>query len=155
MGKIDKDGREILDTTPVAIPLRLRRIDTIVDTVRNVIASERYKAYANEMGVETPEEADDFDVGDDYDPRSPYELTYDQELEGLYADGKGPDYTPRDPREHGGTKKTAGADEEPRSGGAKRVRGGRESPEQDEEGAPRAKRQAPRKPRNLVTEDEE
>lgn len=70
---LDQDGREVLDTTPVAPPVGYRRQPSMVENIRAMIRSEKLRQEAAEAGYETFEEADDFDVGDDYDPTSPYE----------------------------------------------------------------------------------
>lgn len=69
--------REVLDPTPVKIPLKYTNIDQR-DTVRQFIRQELSRRVAD-AGHESFEEADDFDVADDYDPTSPYEI----EFEGL------------------------------------------------------------------------
>lgn len=70
---LDDDGSEVLDTTPVAIPVRFSRAETIVEQVRRLVAGELSGA-ATLAGFESFDEADDFDVGDDYEPSSRYEL---------------------------------------------------------------------------------
>ena len=75
---LNERGHEVLDDTPVTIPLRWSRPPSKLDEIRahlKIISRE-----AAQNGDETFEEADDFDVGDDYDPRSPWELSVDQEL---------------------------------------------------------------------------
>lgn len=78
----DERNREILDDTPVSLPIGFRRPPTLQETIRALVRTEVSKRAANE-GLETFEEADDFNVGDDYDPTSPWELDYDQESEPL------------------------------------------------------------------------
>lgn len=48
-----------------------------IERIRALIRSERLAAEAAAAGAETWEEADDFDVGDDYDPTSPYEEMFE------------------------------------------------------------------------------
>lgn len=75
--RLDDLGREVLDNSPVAIPLRFRRQENLASEVQRLV--QHYISTAAEaQGHETFEEADDFDVGDDYDPHSPYELDEDQ-----------------------------------------------------------------------------
>lgn len=78
MSYLDDNGHEVLDSTPIAVPVKFRGISH-EDTIRQIIRQELSRA-AQEDGDESFEEADDFDVGDDYDPMSPWELTADQEL---------------------------------------------------------------------------
>lgn len=68
---------EDLDYTPVSIPLRFTRKSSLSEVVRHMVRSEQLAKAAEEMGYETFEEADDFDVGDDYDPHSPYEMEHE------------------------------------------------------------------------------
>lgn len=72
MAILNEHGAEVLDDTPVAVPLRLHQ-PTMYDYVRKMIR-EQMSREAADNGEETFEEADDFMVGDDYDPQSPYEL---------------------------------------------------------------------------------
>lgn len=83
------EGKEVLDTTPVARNIPWSRPLTIQEQIQRYIRMEMSRD-ASEHGNETFEEADDFDVGDDYDPRSPWELSADQESverERLMEDG--------------------------------------------------------------------
>jgi len=79
MGWFSKRQRkvEVLDETPVSIPLRLTRESGFNDLVRAMIRSEELRKAAEASGNETFDEADDFDVGDDFDPTSPYEESFD------------------------------------------------------------------------------
>lgn len=70
-------GKEFPDPTPVAPPLGYVKQDSLAKKMREMIMSEQLKAAAREAGVETFEEADDFNVGDDYDPTSPWEEEFD------------------------------------------------------------------------------
>lgn len=74
--KLDENGWEKLDDTPVEIPVGFERPLTLEEQVRRLMATEyqRVSALQGMDGVETPEEADDFDVEDDpIDPNTPYE----------------------------------------------------------------------------------
>lgn len=68
------------DPTPVAIPAGFRRPPTLAEQVARLVRSERFNQQAREAGFETFEEADDFDVGDDIDPATPYEPYFDPAL---------------------------------------------------------------------------
>lgn len=74
---LDEFGREIPDPTPMAPPVGYKRAPTMVEIIRQQIQGEKLAQAAREMGKETWEEADDFDVGDDFDPSSPWEEQYD------------------------------------------------------------------------------
>lgn len=75
--RLDALGREIPDPTPLAPPLGYRKQASIFDQVRAMVLSDKLAAEAEAAGFETLEEADDFDVGDDFDPRSPFEFPDD------------------------------------------------------------------------------
>lgn len=76
--RLNADGHEILDNSPVAIPVKFKRVDAITQKVAELVQGE-FSRLAEKEGYETFEDADDFDVGDDYDPHSPYELNEEQE----------------------------------------------------------------------------
>lgn len=79
MATLDNNGREILDQTPRAIPLRALRNRNRTEDLRALVRQEMSRL-AQEQGHESFEEADDFEVGDDFDPDSPYELGFDPEI---------------------------------------------------------------------------
>lgn len=93
---LDELGREILDGTPVAPPVGYKQTIPLAQQIREMVRSEHLRIAAEKSGMETFEEADDFDVGDDYDPSSPYELIF----EGLPADAPPP--APPSPQVTGG-----------------------------------------------------
>lgn len=74
---LDEFGREIPDPTPMAPPVGYRRAPTMAEIIRQQIQGEALARAAREMGKESWEEADDFDIGDDYDPTSPWEEQFD------------------------------------------------------------------------------
>lgn len=71
------DGQELPDPTPVAPPVGYKKQPSMADIIREQV---RLAKLAEEAGVETFEEANDFEVGDDFDPDSPYET---EELDGM------------------------------------------------------------------------
>lgn len=75
-----RDGREYPDPTPVAPPIGFVRQPTLAETMRQMVRSEALKRAARESGMETFEEADDFEIGDDYDPKSPYEEVFEPQI---------------------------------------------------------------------------
>lgn len=74
------EGRETPDPTPMQPPLGYFKQPTMVDHIRNLIRSERLREAAEAGGAESFEEADDFNVGDDYDPHSGYETEFEPEI---------------------------------------------------------------------------
>ncbi|QXP07906.1 MAG: hypothetical protein [Arizlama microvirus] len=77
--KLTDTGAEINNDPPVAVPANYKRPLTLAEQVRLMCRTQLSQMAANE-GHETWEEADDFDVGDDFDPSSPHELIFDPEL---------------------------------------------------------------------------
>lgn len=77
--RLNDRGRELLDSTPMAPPVGYKPQPSMVEIIRAQIVSEKLAREAEELGLETFEEADDFDVEDDYDPSTPYEEMFDPE----------------------------------------------------------------------------
>lgn len=75
--KYDNNGRELMDPTPIAPPIGYKKSASISEQIRSMIRSERLREEAEGAGYESFEEADDFDVGDDFDPKSPYEEVFE------------------------------------------------------------------------------
>lgn len=74
--KLNDRGEEKLDPTPMAIPVGFERPLTMEQQVARLMRSQyEMQAKIRDMtGVETPEEADDFDIEDDpIDMTTPYE----------------------------------------------------------------------------------
>lgn len=84
---IDSEGREILDPTPMEPPVGYSRQPSLSEQIREMVRSEKLRQEAEAAGMETFEEADDFDVGDDYDPTSPYENDFDPPIEEMKKAG--------------------------------------------------------------------
>lgn len=74
---LNDKGQLVPDPVPMAPPIGYRATPSMIEIVRQqVLAVSRDAAM---QGMETEEEADDFDVGDDPELRSPYEI--DEETE--------------------------------------------------------------------------
>lgn len=78
--RLDEEGREILDPTPMAIPAGFKRPDSIADQVRRLVRSHELARAAEAAGLETFEESEDFDIDETFDPHTPYELQWDPVL---------------------------------------------------------------------------
>lgn len=77
---LDKFGHETPDPTPMAPPVGYVRQPTMVDIIRQQIQSHKLAQEAEAAGLETWEEANDFDIPDDpIPPGSPWEEIYDPE----------------------------------------------------------------------------
>lgn len=68
---------EVPDPTPVAPPVGYKKQPSMVEYIRDMVRSEKLRQEAEAAGYETFEESEDFDVGDDNDPTSPWENEYD------------------------------------------------------------------------------
>lgn len=76
----DAQGREIPDPNPLELPLGFKRPETLAEQVQRLVRNS-VSEYARLHGHETFEESEDFDVGDDFDPSTPYELDFDPVLQ--------------------------------------------------------------------------
>lgn len=70
-------GEEIPDSTKPEIPLGFKKPESLAEQVARLVKSAQLREQALASGHETFEEADDFEVGEDYDPKSPYEESFD------------------------------------------------------------------------------
>lgn len=83
---LDENGHEIPDQTRLTLPLNFKRPETLAEQVQRLVRTH-VSAEAAQAGAESFEEAEDFDVGDDIDPTSPYEEHFDPVLgKGITAD---------------------------------------------------------------------
>lgn len=75
----DEKGREIPDPTPMQPPIGYTRQPSLAQQIRQQILSANLAEAARTAGAETFEEADDFEVGDDWEDEkhSPYEANFD------------------------------------------------------------------------------
>lgn len=80
---IDKLGRLMPDPTPIEPPIGYKPAPSLFEQIREMVRSETLRQAAEDAGAETFEEADDFEVGDDWDPRSPYENEWDTPMDEL------------------------------------------------------------------------
>lgn len=80
-------GHEVPDPTPVTIPVSLRRSESMDERIARIVQHSLSTAAADQ-GMETFEEADDFDIPDDpIDPTTPYEQDFD--LASVHASERG------------------------------------------------------------------
>lgn len=69
--KYDPNGGEICDGTPLSPPLGYQRKPSLAEQIRQQIIAAKLDAL-QEL-AESEDEADDFEIGDDWDPTSPHE----------------------------------------------------------------------------------
>lgn len=86
ISELDDQGREILDPTPMAPPIGYTRQVPLHLQIREMVRSEALRQAAEAEGMETFEEADDFEVDDDFDPRTPFENEFDPSLREIRED---------------------------------------------------------------------
>ncbi|QXP07974.1 MAG: hypothetical protein [Arizlama microvirus] len=80
VAKFDEEGREIPDPTPHSLAVGFRKPETIDEKILRLVKSREMQRDLEAQGYETFEDAEDFDVGDDFDPQTPYELVFDPGL---------------------------------------------------------------------------
>jgi len=80
MAKLSKDrhneaGEEILDPTPMQPPLGYKRTLSLSEQIAQQVRIAHLKILRDNLAdvAESEEEADDFEVGDDFEPMSQYE----------------------------------------------------------------------------------
>jgi len=78
---LDAYGRERPSPIPMAPPIGYKKQPSMIDNIRDMVRREMSQQAAA-AGMETFEEADDFEIDDDYDPKSPHEMSIEQELAG-------------------------------------------------------------------------
>ncbi|UOF79229.1 hypothetical protein [Microviridae sp.] len=76
-GRLDERGRELLDGRPMEPPVGYNPQPSLMEKIRKMVHDAQVQRDLAKAGVETFDEANDFDVGDDYDPTSPWEQYYE------------------------------------------------------------------------------
>lgn len=79
----NENGEEVLDPVPLQPPLGYKRAPTLAEQIRHQVLAAKLDAL-NDM-EETDEEADDFVVGDDFEPLSPHENDHIPTIKALKA----------------------------------------------------------------------
>lgn len=75
---LDVRRREMPSSLPIAPPIGYKKTPSLSDQIREMVRSEKLAAALAERGMETFEEADDFDIPDDpVDPQSAYEADFE------------------------------------------------------------------------------
>jgi len=77
--RLNEKGQEVLDITPVTLPVRYQRGENITERVQRMV-EETLSRRAEMQGLESLDDANDFYVeGDDYFPSSEHEVDDDAE----------------------------------------------------------------------------
>lgn len=72
------DGRyERSDPRPLAIPVGFERPESLQEKLKRLVMDANVQKELEAAGLETFAEADDFDTGEDIDPKTPYEEDFD------------------------------------------------------------------------------
>jgi len=71
--KHDAEGREIMDPTPMQPPLGYKKTLSLNEQIMQQVRIAKLQILEAQQLEETEEEADDFNVGEDFQPLSPYE----------------------------------------------------------------------------------
>lgn len=77
---MDDHGHEIPDPRPMTVPAGFKRPETLAEQIKRLVRNQISREAADRE-METFEEADDFDVDDEFDPSTPYEVFFDPVLE--------------------------------------------------------------------------
>lgn len=79
-------GEELLDDTPRKVPLKHSRTPTLREQILQAVRQE--KLLEDDAIGETEDEADDFEVGEDFEPISAYENDHIPSIKTLKAKAK-------------------------------------------------------------------
>jgi len=71
--KHDENGLEIGDPTPMEPPLGYRKTLSLTEQIQQQVRIAQLKILEDSALEETEEDADDFEVGEDFEPLSPHE----------------------------------------------------------------------------------
>lgn len=74
---IAPDGSEHPDPNPMELPIGFERPESIQDLIKRLVTDRVIQKELDDAGLETFDEADDFDVEDEYHVDSPYEEQFD------------------------------------------------------------------------------
>ncbi|QCQ85085.1 hypothetical protein [Blackfly microvirus SF02] len=76
---IGKDGKEYPDPQPMSPPIGLKPPEDLMTTIRRIVRHEAFIKAADELGVDTFEEAGDYEIENDHewtDELTPYEAVF-------------------------------------------------------------------------------
>lgn len=119
LGRLDERGRELLDGRPMEPPVGYNPQPSLMEKIRKMVYDAQIQRDLAKAGVETFDEANDFDVGDDYDPTSPWEQYYEPTPFERFIADKEAAQKPEQPREP----QSGGAAQAPAEGAPKPVTG--------------------------------
>jgi len=71
--KHNRQGQELMDPTPMQPPMGYRKTPTLSEQIAQQVRQMKLELLQNDSIGETEEDADDFEIGDDFEPLSPHE----------------------------------------------------------------------------------
>lgn len=74
MAKYDKNNCECPDKTPIEIPIGYTEPESLQDMIARLINANDFRQKLEAEGVDTPEEAEDFETDDDSEIKSEHEM---------------------------------------------------------------------------------
>jgi len=74
---LDAFGREVPNPVPMQPPVGYKRAPSLAEQIRAMIQQASHEAAM--AGAETEDEANDFDVGEEFDPTSPWENEFEMD----------------------------------------------------------------------------
>jgi len=74
---LDAFGRELPNPVPMQPPVGYKRAPSLAEQIRVMIQQASHEAAM--AGAETEDEANDFDVGEEFDPTSPWENEFEMD----------------------------------------------------------------------------
>lgn len=77
---IDEHGKFWPNPIPLEPPIGYQAQPDLAEQIRSMVRSEQLRVAAEAAGYGSMEDEDDFEVGDDWDPMSPYEYNFDPPL---------------------------------------------------------------------------
>lgn len=93
IAKFNPFGEELVDGRSMEPPLGFEPSESLHEMINRAVRSHAIQNAIKEAGGETFEESEDFDVGDDFDPTSPYEAYFEPITEREFNKLKAAGYT--------------------------------------------------------------
>lgn len=83
---VNAQGQEVLDPVPMEPPIGYQRTETMFDIIQRQVRDAILQKEIDAQGYETFEEADDFEIGDDFEPYSAHENDLDPDFKQIVKD---------------------------------------------------------------------
>lgn len=79
LAQLDDNGHEVLDPAPMYPALKFQNPPSLEEQIKMILQETKIREAIEAEGYETLEEADDFEVGDDFEPFSFHEFSEEEE----------------------------------------------------------------------------